>query len=65
MNDSAENIKQTVFFVRSLKNAVKYELLPYHPLGLTKARALGREMTEFSSPTKEKMEELRQYAYIR
>ena len=65
VNDSVENIKQTAFFVRSLKNAVKYELLPYHPLGLTKARALSREMTEFSSPTKEKMEELRQYAYIR
>lgn len=65
VNDSADNIKQTAQFVRRLKNAVKYELLPYHPLGLSKARALGRDMTEFSSPTKEKMEELRQYAYIR
>ena len=65
VNDSTDNIMKTADFVRSLRNAVKYELLPYHPLGLTKARALGREMTEFSSPTKEKMEELKQYAYIR
>ena len=65
VNDSADNIKQTADYIKTLKNAVKYELLPYHPLGLSKARALGREMTELSSPTNEKMEELRQYAYIR
>ena len=65
VNDGKDNIKRTAEFVRGLKNAVKYELLPYHPLGLTKARALGREMTEFSSPTKAEMEELRQYADIR
>ena len=65
VNDSTDNISKTAQFVRSLKNAVKYELLPYHPLGLTKARALGRDMTGFSSPTKEKTEELKQYAFIR
>ena len=64
VNDSADNIRRTAEFVRLLKNARKYELLPYHPLGLSKARALGREMTEFVSPTKEKMEELKKYADI-
>ncbi len=62
VNDTRENITQTAAFLKTLKHVIKYELLPYHPLGLAKARALGREMTEFPVPTKAKMEELQQYA---
>ncbi len=64
VNDTVENVKETAAFLRSLKSVVKYELLPYHPLGLSKAKALGRSMTEFSVPTKEKMKELSAYAEL-
>lgn len=62
VNDTVENIKQTAAFLRTLKHVTKYELLPYHPWGLSKAQALGMEMTAFEVPTKEHMEELRVYA---
>ena len=62
VNDSVENVRLTAEFVRSLKNVKKYELLPYHPLGVSKARALGREMREFDLPSEKLMEELRVYA---
>ena len=52
-------------FLKGLENVVKYELLPYHPLGNSKARALGKEITEFEIPTAEYMKELKEYAFIR
>jgi len=65
VNATEENIRATRDFLRGLKNIIRYELLPYHPLGLTKATALGREMTVFDTPTKEQMEELSRYADLR
>ncbi len=62
VNDSVENISDTADFLRGLRHVIRYELLPYHPLGLSKARALGREMRKFSIPTKSQMEMLNQYA---
>lgn len=52
-------------FLHSLKNVVKYELLPYHPLGKAKAAALGIDYTNFTTPTNELMKELNKYAFIR
>lgn len=52
-------------FFRSFNNVVKYELLPYHPLGSAKAAALGIGHIQFTTPSKEIMEELNKYAYIR
>lgn len=52
-------------FLKKLKNVVKYELLPYHPLGVSKQKALGTEIKEFSPPSKEYMQEVGKYAYIR
>ena len=37
---------------------IAVELLPYHKMGEHKYDALGREMTSFSVPAKEKMNEL-------
>ena len=36
------------------------ELLPYHPMGEHKYRALGLEMTPFPVPSEEMMKELRE-----
>lgn len=53
-------------FLRSLKNTVRYELLPYHALGASKAQALGVEPRVFTVPTSEQMKELKErYAYLR
>ncbi len=52
-------------FLKGLKNVVRYEILPYHPLGVAKQRALGREEVIFTVPSKKQMEEVNKYAYIR
>ncbi len=64
VNDRVEEISAIRDFVRSLKHAVGYELLPYHPFGLDKARALGLEMPRYPEPTKEQMEMLKTYAKL-
>ena len=64
VNDTAENVKKTADFLRGLENVISYELLPYHPLGVSKAEALGIKQTEFKTPSREQMEELRKYADI-
>lgn len=62
VNDTAEEISAICDFVKTLKNAVGYELLPYHPFGLDKARVLGLTMPRYPEPTKEQMQTLRAYA---
>ena len=64
VNDRVEEIAAIRDFVKTLKNAVGYELLPYHPFGLDKARAMGLDMPRFAEPTKEQMELLRTYARL-
>ncbi|MBQ1245707.1 MAG: glycyl-radical enzyme activating protein [Clostridia bacterium] len=64
INDTVENISATAEFLRTLKNVTAYELLPYHPLGISKATALGIEMQEFTVPTSTQMEELKKYAHL-
>lgn len=60
-----QEIDEISGFLKTLENVVKYELLPYHPLGNSKRHALGIESDGFSVPTKEYMKELEKYAYIR
>lgn len=62
INDTPEEISAIRDFVEQLEHVAGYELLPYHPLGVSKRRALGLEITEFEIPTDQKMEELRRYA---
>lgn len=52
-------------FLKGFKNVVKYELLPYHPLGNAKRRALGLESDDFSVSSDEYIKESEKYAYIR
>jgi pyruvate formate lyase activating enzyme len=65
VNDNEDNIVATAHFLRCLKNVVRYELLPYHPLGASKARALGIEYKTFETPSARRMEELERYADLR
>lgn len=62
INDTVENVSETAAFLRELENVIAYELLPYHPLGISKAAALGMEMQEFTTPSTQHMEELKRYA---
>lgn len=64
VNNSKENVLAIKAFVLSLKNATEYKLLPYHPLGVPKQRALGLPTTEFQIPTAKEMEELQRYANL-
>ena len=52
-------------FLQRFASIYKYELLPYHPLGLSKAAALGIEQERFDIPAKSMMEELQKYAFRR
>ncbi len=60
-----QGIDEISEFLKGLSNVVRYELLPYHPLGISKAKALKRAVEEFNIPSAEYMEELKKYAYIR
>lgn len=51
-------------FLKNIENVAEYELLPYHPLGIAKQKALGRKITEFEIPSAEYMKELEKYAFI-
>ncbi len=64
INDDIETIESIRMFAASLKNCIEYRLLPYHPLGVDKARAMGIEQTKFKIPSKERTEELQRYADI-
>ena len=60
-----QEIDRISAFLQGLENVKKYELLPYHPLGISKAEALGVKQTKFDIPTKEYMKELEKYVFIR
>jgi pyruvate formate lyase activating enzyme len=60
-----QGIPEISRFLFGLDNVIKYELLPYHPLGESKRLALGLAPSEFTVPTKEFMKELSQYVFIR
>ena len=60
-----QEIDKISHFLKELENVKKYELLPYHSLGITKAQALNKEFTEFTVPSKEMLKEFEKYAFIR
>ena len=63
--DINQGIDRIAQFLKSLENVKKYELLPYHSLGITKAEALGKTYAEFEVPSKDLIKEFEKYAFIR
>lgn len=59
-----QDIDKISEFLKGLSNVKKYELLPYHPLGLVKSKALFKEQQSFEIPSKEYMKELLKYVFI-
>ena len=62
INDTSDEIINIRNYVKKFKNIKGYELLPYHPLGVGKQKALGIDETKFTVPDKTKMKELERYA---
>lgn len=65
VNDTADEISKIRNYIKKLKNIKGYELLPYHPLGVSKQKALGLPETRFNVPANEEMEKLKGYADLR
>lgn len=64
VNDTIEEISAIRDFLSQFNNIVDYELLPYHPLGVAKQKALGIPVTQFQIPTDAQMEALKEYAKL-
>ena len=60
LNDQADHIQAIAAWLGKRKSVVRYELLPYHPLGNGKYTALGYDPppTWFDAPSPEAMEQL-------
>lgn len=58
INDDEANIRQTASFVSGLPRLECLELLPYHPLGLSKRLTSGVEQQTFEKPSPSAMEHL-------
>jgi pyruvate formate lyase activating enzyme len=61
----SQGIDKISEFLKQFNNVKRYELLPYHSLGISKQMALGMEIKRFKMPSKDYMKELEHYAYIR
>ena len=61
VNDSPDDIRAVVAFIRPHKNVIKYELLPYHRFGQSKYGFLGRvyELADFEPAPQEHIDMLR------
>lgn len=62
INGQKQEIINIKNFLKTLKNVTDYQLLPYHPLGSLKAKALCLEKEVFEIPSQQLMEELNGYA---
>lgn len=58
VNADPDEIRAVARFAASLPTLMYYELLTYHPLGVSKAIALGQKQTRFESPSPELMHTL-------
>lgn len=60
-----QGIEQIAEFLNDLENVRQYELLPYHPLGNAKRKAMGKTADRFTIPQEAYMKELEKYVFIR
>lgn len=58
VNDSPEELEAIKAFLDTCGTPEKVELLPYHPMGENKHRAIGREPQPFRAPDTEKCKQL-------
>jgi pyruvate formate lyase activating enzyme len=60
LNDNMEEIGGIAEFISTLKSVLYYELLPYHPLGISKYKSIGKnyDFTQTSRPSKESLSNL-------
>ncbi len=64
VNDTEAEITAIRDFVRGLKHGIGYELLPYHPFGVDKQKALGQEPVRFPDLDAETLARLRRCAVL-
>jgi len=59
-NDSLEDIENTAYLIKDIKNIQKIELLPYHKLGTSKYPRLGMiyKLKDIEPPPEEKLKEI-------
>ena len=55
VNDNEDEMRALAAFLEAHGLPEKIELLPYHAMGESKARAIGREQRRFEAPDKEKL----------
>jgi glycyl-radical enzyme activating protein len=58
VNDDPKQIESIAGFAATLPTLKYYELLAYHPLGEDKARALGKDIQRFDTPSAEELKRL-------
>ncbi|MBR5499911.1 MAG: glycyl-radical enzyme activating protein [Clostridia bacterium] len=63
VNDSKENIAQLRKFLSQHKQPEKIEFLPYHSIGVSKARAIGQIQSVFQIPSQKSIDELEMQLY--
>jgi pyruvate formate lyase activating enzyme len=61
VNDSPENAKAAADFLRQAGNLREVSLLPYHGMGVDKARSIGLEQESFSPPGDDVLPALRAF----
>jgi glycyl-radical enzyme activating protein len=62
INDNEDEIRNIAQFAKGIPTLIYYELLPYHPLGLSKFLLEGFEPERFERPSAEKLKGLAQVA---
>lgn len=67
VNDREEVIDEIIDFILPYPNVIKYELLPYHRLGLGKYEVVGKEyeLTDLESLSENRIKQLREHVAIR
>lgn len=62
INDDEENIKRTIEFIKTLRNVVSVDLLPYHSMMVDKYKRLNMPffVSHIKEPTNEEMEKLKE-----